>query len=456
MNRVNKIIDDLFHFKIDKKIIDKFNLIVIYTLMFMLMVPRMLSDIHSVIGVEIIYNYIYMIYIIPIIYIFLYNFKNKYIKFSWDYLFLSLFILISIISSFHAFDIGKAFYGDDIRKDGLLTYFMYYLLYVNTKTISNKKDIMTLINIFFIYGFIQLVYCLFQVYGNKSYLFAKSFIHMGYGLCGNPNFYATYTMMFTVIGLLICLFDSKHTKLHVMGTITMFIGLVLSQSSGPFFTLCLLLFSLIVYFIIKKDKLLNKLIIWISIFLSLYVIFEYSSIYVNKHIYNYDYIRKSATISGDIESITEKIIYKVTGDDLFNEQTTGDDVVGTGREDIWKATWAYSLYENHFLLGVGPDNLRLTININHYDRIVDKAHNSYLNIWVTTGVFSLIAYLAWTYVLHREVIKSKNSFASIFLISFICYNIQSILNINVIFVAPYYYIIAGLILSIVDNKLKVN
>jgi putative inorganic carbon (HCO3(-)) transporter len=71
---------------------------------------------------------------------------------------------------------------------------------------------------------------------------------------------------------------------------------------------------------------------------------------------------------------------------------------------------------------------------------IDKAHNEYLNIAVSAGIPSLIAYLTLVFVvLKNSVSKEKNLLLAVI----IAYLVQAFFNISVVSVAFLFWILLG-------------
>ena len=88
--------------------------------------------------------------------------------------------------------------------------------------------------------------------------------------------------------------------------------------------------------------------------------------------------------------------------------------------------------------------------------IVDNAHNVYLHTAASTGLLGLIPYLLLCLFVFIKGLKFKNKLGILLLSGFVAYSIQAFANISVIQVAPIYYIIMGLILSIKEEPNKTS
>ena len=134
MKHIDDIVNNIVKLNVNKKTLDKFNLyLTIFTLVLM-MIPGILNNFIGT-GFEVIGSY-YLFLLIPMVYVFIYNIKNKYHKNSIDFIFISIFMIIALISSIHAFNPWTAFFGDTYRRTGYFMYIIYYLIYINSKNIS--------------------------------------------------------------------------------------------------------------------------------------------------------------------------------------------------------------------------------------------------------------------------------------------------------------------------------
>lgn len=133
----------------------------------------------------------------------------------------------------------------------------------------------------------------------------------------------------------------------------------------------------------------------------------------------------------------------------------GDDDFGHGRGVIWRA--GLHSIPNHWVTGIGLDNyaqaFRELPDWKQGDFIQSKGHNEYLHILVTQGAFAIINYLAVLIYAAVSAVKrifnEKDDFKRclhwIFLTVFAAYACQAILNSSVLNVAPYFWIMIGLL-----------
>jgi len=146
--------------------------------------------------------------------------------------------------------------------------------------------------------------------------------------------------------------------------------------------------------------------------------------------------------------------------------------LASSRGYIWGRT--IPLLNNYIFSGSGPDNYPMAFPQDDilaksnafYDpnTVVDKPHNLYLQIAVDTGVLSVISLLAvWgIYIISSLKLYSKIAFDSLVkfigascLISIIGYLAAAVFNDSIVSIAPIFWIILGLGISI-NIKLKNN
>lgn len=143
---------------------------------------------------------------------------------------------------------------------------------------------------------------------------------------------------------------------------------------------------------------------------------------------------------------------------------TGHESIATGRGYIWSRT--IPLLKKTILLGTGADTFSIYFpnndylgmyNSGYYGQTVTKPHNLYLQIGVQTGLFSLLAFLAFyaIYFVSSVKVYTKCSFdeyqakigLGIFVGTF-AYMITGIINDSTITVAPVFWTLIGVGISI--------
>ena len=398
------------------------------------------------------YYYQVLYFIIPIeMFIYAYKIIKKEIEFNrYDMVVFILLMLLMIVTN-NSIDINTSIWGSYKRHDGFLTMLSYYMLFLNCKSFD-KKQVSMIIKILFGIGVVQFVYCLLQVFVRFSglELFSLNDVnYMAMGFAGNPNFLGSHCLI--LLGLSLMLYFVKSENKYFGLSIIFFINLILAQSTGPFFAFLILFVFMIIFMKIKRIIDWKKIgIICFSFLLTFVIVSNFIEIYC-KSIFN-DKIVSSYTIKGDILN-TFNLFGISKGNDDDNKVTI--DNYGSGRITIWKN--ALKIVPKYFLLGSGIDTFGYVYSQSNPGLYYDKAHNEYLQILVTEGIFSLILYLTLLLVLFTDSIKSNNKLVWILMMAFVGYALQAFLNIRVNTVAPTFYIIIGMIAGLISQeKVKVK
>ena len=128
--------------------------------------------------------------------------------------------------------------------------------------------------------------------------------------------------------------------------------------------------------------------------------------------------------------------------------TTKDGSAGSGRMFIWKETW--KVFLDNWAFGVGPDNL-IYSDIRMPGgglRLADKAHNIYLEMLATMGIFTFLSFIAFISFFLR---KWKNEEGFMYFNMILAYLIQGFFNIDTLMVLPIFWIILGFSMSNMES-----
>lgn len=424
-----------------------------------------------------------------LLFIYLYNVVKKKIKLGiFDYLFFLLAVLNLIVCVF-AINTRVSIWGNPFRHEGLISILVYYLIFLNAKMLNDEKKIKNILNNLIIVGLIQFVYCFIQIFYKQILLpefIFKGSSNMACGLLKNPNFLGSYIIILLGIVVMNFLIQEKNTKIYLFLSIIFFINLLFTQSTGPFLAfLCMIIFALA--FIIIKKKVLWKRFLLLFICLTLtYFITDYAinvknsnnSENIESYTINYDLKQLFRALTGKMkiydwpqeevnveqkENI-ENVVVELENDvkkEIISETNVNEEIVpvkdednlnglGSGRISIWRH--ALKLVPRYFLFGCGIDNFGFAYKW-HWDGIFyDKAHNDYLQILITQGIYVFVTYMAILVWLFIKGIKSNNKLVWVLLLSFVGYCVQSFTNISVVECAPYFYMICGLLAALVQKE----
>lgn len=372
--------------------------------------------------------------------------SGKFKLYVADIFFCTLFIFM-ILSM--AFSVNRGVFagGSKVYCERPEIFLCYYCLYFAGTMIEDPKLRMKLIATYFIVGYIQGMVAYFQTYKIEIhyclFLYNRASTTSAYGLLQNTNFYGALSlvMVATISGLFIfssVLFESKIIKWSsFIIALFVFYTMLASYSRLAWLGFAGMICTYIVSFIVMrkstmdKDK-LKKIVIDFLIMCGGFVA-----------------IILISTLATNV--VTSRI--KETANDTLAK--VGDDNFGHGRGRIWRA--GISSIPKHWVTGIGLDNyaqsFRELADWKKGDFIQDKGHNEYLHTLVTQGIFAFVNYLAVliyaTVNAVKRIINEKDDVKRcihwIFLAIFAAYACQAILNSSVLNVAPYFWIIIGLL-----------
>lgn len=443
-----------------KKITDK-KILYIFTLLILIFLPILKQSSFYLVKFDVINNYdsinpAYVLYFsIPfLIYVYIKNIIKSDRDFDiYDYIFFAL-VLAGFIASLFSIDGNISWFGKEYRHEGFFTVLSYYLLFITWKVEGNKEDIKKIINVLIIMGIINSIYALFQLYTPFRFVLRYSIdTNMVTGISGNPNFFGS--LIVTVLSIVTVRFltESKLSIKNILLIILFFISLINSQSTGPFITYLIVIIFFIVYLLIKK-KTFIKNIIYLILML---IIILFGVLLINKNLFN---IEKC-----EICDLVNFVSNDSDNEDITQDYTNPDYRVTNGRIQLWKES--LEIVKQNLINGVGYDNFHLayyegenlssvifisvdgvTKAVPKFYEIFDNAHNVYLHTLISSGLLGLIPYLLLCLLTFIKGLKTKDNLVMLIFGGFVAYSIQAFGNINVLQVAPIYYVIIGLILSI--------
>jgi len=368
--------------------------------------------------------YLLWLYIPLLSLVYIYGILSKEFKITCTDFLTYVLIFLAILSTVFSINVSISIIGENGRYEGLLSLLTYYLLFLNVKNIKNEKYKKNILKVFLWISIFQVVYSILQVYTKIPYVVRFSIKHMGMGLFGNPNFFGSYMVMSSLILLIIYLL--KGDKKYLIYTSICFIGLCLASSTGPFLGFFLaFLFFIIVFF--KKIN-FYRLILAIILLIGLFFLVDNTVTIIHTN------------ISDDYNIIKE----------LKNTKKV---FLGNGRLNVWIRS--LSIVKDYFWIGSGLDTFKLVYPQEGMS-LFDKAHNVYLQMLITNGIFSLIAYCSLCLNIFIKGLKFKNQYAIAILTAFIGYSIQAFANISVIDVAPIFFIILGLCYTYIYESIDEN
>ncbi len=353
-------------------------------------------------------------------------------------------MLVGVVSLLISENKEISLYGTELRWEGLFSLLSYYFVFLSAAFLKKKEYRKKLLYMFVLLGCIVTVIGVIQYTG--IYVFGGKFPGMAYVPMRNHNFYGAFAVLFTGVGIggfFNYKKDSNMTRPFSWWTRRIWYVIVVVG-----YTACICASSALVYAGLVMMLLMYLFLVLVSkqkdwfAFLALVagllgVIFLFN-------------LQKNGAVTAEITKI---------GYEIKSEGTVFGNSVGSGRMSIWKQT--VSLLPKYGLFGCGIDQLG-----NHcYEGALgadalnfDKAHNEYLNLWITEGFFAVVIYLVFLFALfipglkrffrkseEAEKKESEDVLSKIAFFAFFGYIAQAFFNISVVQVAPYFWLICGLL-----------
>lgn len=357
------------------------------------------------------------------------QFKSLFGKGNWQFIIAAkavfLFMLLALI--FSGTSIAQQIFGVYGRNTGLLTYFSFGTLFIAAAVATSKSSIKPfLIGLGGSFG-VNAFYGLIQATGNDPQKWSNPYAPV-IGTLGNPNFAAAFLGMGVALSLSYLVAANASIKYKIAAAIYVVIA---------------------IFDILKSDAQQGIIVSALSIGLIGYFLAMYQ---FKKSILKYIYL----TIGGLVTFIgilgtlqigpLSKVLYKASV---------------TYRGDYWHA--GIEMFKNHPWFGVGLDsygdyyraNRTLEATLRRGPSTVSNAaHNVFIDIAATAGVFALIAYLAVIFLGFRaawRISKRNTSFEPFFVSIFVMwvgYLVQSVISINNIALGIWGWVLPGMLIAI--------
>ena len=361
----------------------------------------------------------------------------------WE-LFVILISFLLFLSYCYAYDQRIALRGFFHGREGIFVIISYYLIFLLSTTIKDKKINNVIFNILTITGLLNVIYAILQVFNVSNFVGIKiiDFNDYSTGFLLNSNFFGTLMTLMVGLWLPKYFFEDfeKFSIKYFLVLLIFIMGLFFSGAMSAFVALIVMFFmSFVYYFLKRKQYNLKKVLIkYIVIFLGIGAVFAFTNSFVG------------SILSSDVS-------------ELFFQASEGikgnvDESFGTGRIYIWSK--ALSAFKDYIWHGIGIDNFAYITNKTGefiidpiLDVIVYKAHNEYLQILITQGIFQFIVYLIFIVLILIKslfnILKSKNIDITYlaFFFSICGYLVQAFFNIRITLIAPVFFILCGILVS---------
>ena len=345
---------------------------------------------------------------------------------SWFLISLVFLLALMIPLFFTSAPFAQQFYGAAGRSLGFLHYFFLFCIFLGVAYSGDNFNFYSFVKTLVAVGLFESVYGLIQ-YFNLDPIAWDNSSNWVFGTFGNPNFLSAFLGLSAVVSLFVKKFSFSNLwcYLSYVNVATCLIVIFISDSIQGLFIFGIGVSLLIQYIAFLRSKIFGFTVTLLSSITSVFVAFG---------------VFGKGTL----------------GKYLYQDSTTF-------RGDYWRA--GLQMFKDNLLTGVGldsyGDNYRfyrdsISANRRGLDLYSTSAHNIYLDLASTGGIFVIFTFLTFSLsILFVGFISLKKSkFKSIdmavLLVLWLAFQAQLLISINVSSVAIWGFVIGGLI---VRNKL---
>ena len=349
----------------------------------------------------------------------------------------SIYILVLIISTLFAFDINKAWGGSYTRQFGLLThlflYFWFILLLFNLSFKPKLIKIKEVYKVIALSVFLVSIYAILQYFGIDFVYWKEAAISTkrAFSTLGQPNYLGLFlVMVIPIVFYLVKVEKNKYLRYFwLLNALFLVLAWFFTGSRSAWLGLIATAFIFIVYFLIKKKKLIKfKTIIFSLLALIIFFAFLFSQPFFKS--------RLESSLDLDQGSVAMRLLYWESAYDKVLESP----IIGYGPEQ-----------QKHVLRDSYTKEWAVHEKLNSYS---DRAHNIVLDYLLIGGGLLLFAYFmtlrSW-FLQAMRALKANNYQIAILILAFIAYLITLVFSFEII-VASFYFWLFGALIIIGTNK----
>ncbi len=349
---------------------------------------------------------------------------------------LIVYAMITTISVFFSLNWQVSLFGSSYRFDGLLAFYLYLFAYVIAR--NGKKITKVIFPLLTITSLLIAIYGILQFYEIDPVplrLYAIKWEGLAFATMGNPNFLGSYLVLSLPMPIYLYFYKSKWYGLFAYAIL--FLGLLATRTRGAWLGAFV---SLIAFLILhglsqgfKRREGIKVLAVLVT---SILVMFFFT------------------LTSGDV-FLTRIFSLFIDLSSLLNKDYN-EFLGGAYRVYVWGKV--IQLIMMRPIFGFGLDTMYIAMEMHFKEAITqdfgkyknwDKAHNEYLNIGVSSGIFALGAYLLFLFFVLRKGFRRMigNPAYVPFLAAIIGYLTQAFFNIQVVMVYYVFFAYLGIVSS---------
>jgi hypothetical protein len=324
---------------------------------------------------------------------------------------LFFFIIFATIAGFLAPIQITAWIGSPYRFTGLSTYYFCIVLFILAQTINKTERLLKAMvytaTIVSCLGLLQ--YFGINIVPHGPYTASGM---LSYGTMPHPDFFGTYTVF--ILPAAIFLFLRSKKLYNMVFPVMIYVGQVVSLCRGTWLA-TLPGLAIIALYAWKRPELRKSFFVLLGAFVVVTLLLMPAN-----------------------HGILLARIFSLKG----TYGITLNDTAGSYRMYIWRG--AFHLFLLYWPFGIGPDHLIYAMLITPAHELADKAHDIYLEMGLTMGIFTLLSYLAFLGIILR---KWKTEIGFVLFTMIAVYLIQGVANIDIVVIMPLFWIVLGLALS---------
>ncbi|MFH5836621.1 O-antigen ligase family protein [Proteiniclasticum sp. C24MP] len=362
--------------------------------------------------------------------------------------FLAGYFILVLLSLFFSLNPQISILGSRYRHDGFLAFITYCFAYLIARNAKNiEKLFFPIVSVTSVLIALYAVLQFYELDPVPLELYALEWVGVSFATMGNPNFLGSYLVL--SIPIPIYLYFYKGKKSGLLAYAILFLALLTTRTRGSWIGAFLALVSFLALHHYRsgftRTQWKKVLMVFLtSIGILVLFVFTSGNIFASRFL----------SIFTDFFSI------------IREEETAY--LGGSSRVYIWGKVM--ELIRMRPFFGFGLDTMYLAMEMYFRGQITsdfgkyknwDKAHNEYLNVAVSSGVFSLLAYLGFLFFALKKGMRNlkKHEAYVPLLAAIIGYLTQAFFNIQVVMVYYIFFVYLGIVTSetaIMEEKKPVS
>ena len=349
---------------------------------------------------------------------------------------LGAYVLFTTISVFFSLNWQISLLGSSYRYDGLIAFYLYLFAYLIAR--NGKKLTKVIFPLLTVTSVLIAIYGVLQFYKIDPVplkFYALKWEGLAFSTMGNPNFLGSYLVLSIPMPIYLYFYKSKWWGL--LAYAILFLGLLATRTRGAWLGAFIALVAFLILHGLsqgfkKKDGYKILAVAITSMVVIMFFTFTSGDVFFTRLF----------SIFIDLSNLAKKDYSEYLG--------------GAYRVYVWGKVIQLILMRPIF--GFGLDTMYIAMEMYFREAITqdfgkyknwDKAHNEYLNIGVSSGIFALFAYVFFLFLVLKKGFRrmTGNPAYVPFFAAIIGYLVQAFFNIQVVMVYYVFFAYLGLVTS---------